>query len=107
MRTVGQSLLTSETGVLVYLGLQALVLLSLLLAFFNLLPIPPLDGSKVLMGLLPVPLADAYARQASRLSWGLMGLIVVGAMTGWHPLSRLIYPPARWLYVLLTGTDMP
>ncbi len=107
MRTVGQSLLTSETGVFVYLGLQALVLLSLLLAFFNLLPVPPLDGSKVLMGLLPVPLADAYARQASRLSWGLMGLIVVGAMTGWHPLSRLIYPPARWIYVLLTGTDMP
>lgn len=107
MRSVGQSLLTSETGVLVYLGLQALVLLSLLLAFFNLLPVPPLDGSKVLMGLLPVPLADAYARQASRLSWGLMGLIVVGAMTGWHPLSRLIYPPARWLYVLLTGQDMP
>lgn len=104
MRTVDHWLLTSETGVFVYLGLQALVLLSLLLAFFNLLPVPPLDGSKVLMGLLPVPLADAYARQASRLSWGL---IVVGAMTGWHPLSRLIYPPARWIYVLLTGTDMP
>jgi Zn-dependent protease len=107
MRTVDHWLLTSETGVFVYLGLQALVLLSLLLAFFNLLPVPPLDGSKVLMGLLPAPLADAYARQASRLSWGLMGLIVVGAMTGWHPLSRLIYPPARWIYVLLTGTDMP
>ena len=107
LRSIGETLLTSETGVFVYLGLQALVLLSLLLAFFNLLPVPPLDGSKVLMGLLPAPLADAYARQASLLSWGLMGLIVVGAVTGWHPLSRLIYPPARWFYVLLTGTDMP
>jgi|TARA_B100000809_G_scaffold237960_1_gene258319 Zn-dependent protease len=107
LRLFGPLLLTSETGVLFYLGLRALVLLSLLLAFFNLLPVPPLDGSKVLVGVLPIPLANSYARHSSLLSWGLMGLIVVGAMTGWHPLSKLIYPPARGLYVLLTGTDMP
>ena len=107
LRIAGAPLLASQAGILVYLGLQALVLLSLLLAFFNLLPIPPLDGSKVLMGLLPTPLANTYARHASTLSWGLMGLIVVGAMTGWHPLSQLIYPPAHWLYVLFTGSHIP
>ncbi|MDA0334385.1 MAG: site-2 protease family protein [bacterium] len=107
LRLTGVPLLATETGVLLYLGLQALVLLSLLLAFFNLLPIPPLDGSKVLMGLLPRPLAEPYARHAGMLSWALMGLIAVGAMTGWHPMSRLIYPPAHWLYELLTGSYIP
>jgi len=107
LRLAGSALRESDTGAPIYPGLQALVLLSLLLAFFNLLPIPPLDGSKVLMGLLPTPIANAYARRASLLSWGLMGLIVMGAMTGWHPLSRLIFPPARWLHALLTGADLP
>ena len=32
------------------------------LAVFNLLPIPPLDGSRVLLGLLPKPLAAVYAK---------------------------------------------
>lgn len=36
-------------------------LLNLFLALFNLLPIPPLDGSKVLMALLPPRYAYAYA----------------------------------------------
>ena len=107
LRLLGPELLATEAGGYLYLGLQVLVLLSLLLAFFNLLPIPPLDGSKVLMGLLPAPLASAYARRANLLSMALMGLIVLGAVTGWHPLSQLIYPPARWLYVMLTGAGMP
>ena len=48
--------------------LQAMLLLgiqvNLLLAVFNLLPIPPLDGSHVVKHLLPAPLAQAYARAA-------------------------------------------
>ena len=107
LRLSGELLLSSPAGVFVYHGLQVLVLLSLLLAFFNLLPIPPLDGSKVLMGLLPMPLAAAYSRHANVLSYGLMGIIVLGAMTDWHPLSGLIFPPARWLYALFTGDAAP
>jgi Zn-dependent protease len=36
--------------------------LNLVLAIFNLVPIPPLDGSRVLMGLLPSHIAYNYMR---------------------------------------------
>lgn len=38
------------------------VFINLLLAIFNLIPIPPLDGSRILMGLLPPQQAYSYAR---------------------------------------------
>jgi len=42
--------------------LRFTVLINLVLGIFNLLPIPPLDGSKVLMSQLPYNLARAYQR---------------------------------------------
>ena len=38
------------------------ILLNLLLAVFNLLPLPPLDGGRIAVGLLPAPLAYPLAR---------------------------------------------
>ena len=107
LRLGGQAALVLSSGPFLYTGLQALVLLSLLLSFFNLIPLPPLDGSKVLTSLLPVTVAAAYLRQGHLLSWGLIGLIVVGGLTGTHLLSGLIYPPSRWLYGLLVGAELP
>jgi len=37
------------------------ILVNVILAVFNLIPIPPLDGSRIVMGLLPAPLAVRYA----------------------------------------------
>jgi Zn-dependent protease len=50
-----------QTGFLSYL-LYQVVTLNLLLALFNLIPIPPLDGSKVLALLLPEKTASEYLR---------------------------------------------
>jgi Zn-dependent protease len=47
------------------------IFINLILAFFNLIPIPPLDGSHVLYHFLPRPLAEVYTR------FSRFGIVVV------------------------------
>ncbi len=80
---------------LVQMGFTHVVLMNLVLACFNLIPIPPLDGGRVLAGLIPRELA----RQLDRIErFGfviLFGLIFLGALrpvfalalSGWNVLT--------------------
>lgn len=71
--------------------------LNLLLAVFNMVPVPPLDGGNVLAGLLPAGLGDAFDRFVR--PWGfllLYALLLTGA------LGVLITPPYLFLSWVLT-----
>ncbi len=71
------------------------VLINLVLAFFNLMPIPPLDGSKVLFSLLPLHMH--YVREfLERYS---LALVFVFIFFVW----RLLFPVIGWLFGILTG----
>ena len=91
----------SASGLL-ELFLMTVVVLNVTLGVFNLLPIPPLDGSNVLLGLLPRDLELQYARLQP---WGfgiLMVLIMLPFITGGgFGLRTLLDPPIDFLLRLL------
>ena len=76
--------------------LQEAVLINLLLTFFNLIPIPPLDGGNVLLGLLPPQLAAPYSQLRQ------YGFLLLYALMFTGVASSLIMPPTIFfLRVLL------
>jgi Zn-dependent protease len=84
---------TTLAGQVAYYG----VLINLVLAFFNLIPLPPLDGSHVLYHALPKPLAERY-RAAGR--HGL--LIMMGLLFFFPGVFRYLMWPVSVLMGLAT-----
>ncbi|MCX6792756.1 MAG: site-2 protease family protein [Candidatus Falkowbacteria bacterium] len=71
-------------------------LINLVLGIFNLVPIPPLDGSKVLMAFLPSR-AKMFIYQIERYSIVILLLFIMSGFFGF------IFNAAVWLFALLTG----
>jgi len=85
----------NETAITVF---SYFVLINAFLALFNLLPIPPFDGSHILEGLLPRSMAAQYAKfQKAGILVFVALVIVVWAFPEWRILERTIGPPLDWV----------
>ncbi|HHX66343.1 MAG TPA: site-2 protease family protein [Chloroflexi bacterium] len=101
---------TANVVLVVFDALWIIAQTNIVIAVFNLLPIPPLDGHAVLLGAL------SFSR--SQLAWRIstfieriaamgpmlfIGILIITQLLGLNLLGALIMPPTRWLSRIILG----
>lgn len=81
--------------------LVTFVWLNLALTFFNLIPLAPLDGDKILAYLLPANLSASFERIRPYGPMILLLLVIAGSFAGISVISSIIGPPIQLLFRLL------
>ena len=95
---------------LLYLVLFNAVYINFILAIFNLLPVPPLDGSNVLWSLLPRNAAVSYGRFITKygryIPYIFIILVFFGPTFGLPVFQWVLIPPVKFLMKITTGFSL-
>ncbi len=84
--------------------------INVILGVFNLIPVPPLDGFNVALGVLPDGMSREFAR-LNQYGFGILALLIFGVPflsqqitgTSYYPLQDIMVPVARPILRLFTG----
>jgi Zn-dependent protease len=86
------------------------ILTNLVLGLFNLLPIPPLDGGRVVVGLLPLELAHVWAQLERYGILIVLGLVfLLPRLTDYDPVGGVLQTVLPWAFrtvFMLAGHDL-
>lgn len=82
--------------------LQMSLYINLALGVFNFLPIPPLDGSRILTGMISSQHRDFIMKMELYGPRVLLGIILLGMITGVNLLGMIIYPVISFFANLFT-----
>lgn len=89
--------------VVLSLMLSSMVFYNLVLGIFNLIPIAPLDGSKILMGILPERQAETVARFEPYGPAIIILIVMLGMLSGRSIFITIIEPFIKFFVFLFTG----
>ncbi len=74
---------------LLFIFLSNLIIINLILGVFNLIPIPPLDGSKILFAFLPSNFNELKRKMIINGPWVLLILIIADNFLGFNIFGRI------------------
>ena len=80
-----------------------LVQINVLLGLFNLLPVPPLDGSKIIGGFMPDDMYFKWSAWERNGFYLLMLVFVISAVFRIPLIASIIFPPMTFIVGLLLG----